>query len=209
MLVRFGFVALRCGFKGGGASGSGALGVGLDSAEANDPPAKFAGTFSRARGLGFQAVAHAGEKGPAAFVADALDKLGAERIDHGVRAIEDPELVARLVREQVPLTVCPLSNIRLRVYSDMPHHPVSRLIDAGVLVTINSDDPAYFGGYVNANYRAVQEAFDLTTSDLAALAKASFAASWLEPAEKATKIEEVQLYLQRFNKARAGPTGYS
>ena len=154
-------------------------------------------------------MAHAGEEGPAAFVADALDKLGAERIDHGVRAIEDPELVARLVREQVPLTVCPLSNIRLRVYSDMPHHPVSRLIDAGVLVTINSDDPAYFGGYVNANYRAVQEAFDLTTSDLAALAKASFAASWLEPAEKATKIEEVQLYLQRLNKARAAPTGYS
>ena len=185
------------------------VGVGLDSAEANNPPAKFAETFSRARGLGFRAVAHAGEEGPAAFVADALDKLGAERIDHGVRAIEDPELVARLVREQVPLTVCPLSNIRLRVYSDMRHHPVSRLIDAGVLVTINSDDPAYFGGYVNANYRAVQEAFDLTTSDLAALAKASFAASWLEPAEKATKIEEVQLYLQRLNKARAAPTGYS
>jgi adenosine deaminase len=91
----------------------------------------------------------------------------------------------------------------------MSHHPVSRLIDAGVLVTINSDDPAYFGGYVNANYRAVQEAFDLTTSDLTALAKASFAASWLEPAEKATKIEEVQLYLQRLNKARAAPTGYS
>ena len=168
------------------------VGVGLDSAEANDPPAKFAETFSQARGLEFRAVAHAGEEGPAAFVADALDKLGAERIDHGVRAIEDPELVARLVREQVPLTVCPLSNIRLRVYSDMPHRPVSRLIDAGVLVTINSDDPAYFGGYVNANYRAVQEAFDLTTSELAALAKASFAASWLEPAEKATKIEEVQ-----------------
>lgn len=172
-------------------------GVGLDSAEANNPPAKFAETFSRARRLGFRAVAHAGEEGPAAFVADALDKLGAERIDHGVRAIEDPELVARLARERVPLTVCPLSNVRLCVYPDMSHHPVHRLINAGVLVTINSDDPAYFGGYVNANYRAVQEAFELTPTDLAALAKASFAASWLEQDEKAAKSEEVQLYLQR------------
>jgi adenosine deaminase len=184
-------------------------GVGLDSAEANNPPAKFAEIFSHARGLGFRAVAHAGEEGPPAFVADALDKLGAERIDHGVRAIEDPELVARLAREHVPLTVCPLSNIRHRVYFDMSRHPVRRLIDAGVLVTINSDDPAYFGGYVNANYLAVQEAFNLTTSEPAALAKASFAASWLSQDEKEARIEEVEFYSRRLDKARAAPTGLS
>ncbi len=169
-------------------------GVGLDSAETNNPPAKFAETFARARALGFRAVAHAGEEGPAAFVTDALDMLGAERIDHGVRAIEDTELVARLAREHIPLTVCPLSNIRLRVYSDMSRHPLRRLIDAGVVVTVNSDDPAYFGGYINANYRAVQEAFNLSISDLTKLAKASFSASWLEEDEKAARLEEVELY---------------
>ena len=170
-------------------------GVGLDSAEVGNPPAKFAEVFARARALGLRAVAHAGEEGPAAYVAEALDKLKAERIDHGVRAIEDPALVARLARQRIPLTVCPLSNIRLRVYPDMAHHPLHRLIDAGVLVTLNSDDPAYFGGYVNANYRAVQEAFGLTKSDLADLAKNSFTASWLSEDEKQARINEVESYV--------------
>ena len=170
-------------------------GVGLDSAEVGNPPAKFAEVFARARALGLRAVAHAGEEGPAAYVAEALDKLKAERIDHGVRAIEDPALVARLARERIPLTVCPLSNIRLCVYPDMAHHPLRRLIDAGVLVTINSDDPAYFGGYVNANYRAMQEAFGLTKSNLADLAKNSFIASWLSEDEKQARINEVESYV--------------
>lgn len=169
-------------------------GVGLDSAEAGNPPAKFAAVFARARALGFRAVAHAGEEGPPAYVREALDTLAVERIDHGVRSIEDAALIARLVRERVPLTVCPLSNVRLRVYPDLAHHPLRRLMDEGVLVTINSDDPAYFGGHVNANYLAVQQAFGLTRADLVALARNSFAASWLGEAEQRALIEEVERY---------------
>lgn len=173
-------------------------GVGLDSAEAGNPPAKFAEVFAHARALGFKVVAHAGEEGPAAYVAAALDDLGAQRIDHGVRSIDDPALVARLARSQVPLTVCPLSNQYLKVTPDLARHPLRELMAAGVLVTINSDDPAYFGGYVNANYRAVQQAFDLSRAELAGLARASFAASWLDDNAKARRIAEVDAY------ARAG-----
>lgn len=169
-------------------------GVGLDSAEAGNPPAKFADVFARARALGFKVVAHAGEEGPAAYVAAALDELGAQRIDHGVRSIDDAALVARLAESQVPLTVCPLSNQYLKVTPDLSRHPLRELMAAGVLVTINSDDPAYFGGYVNANYRAVQEAFDLGRVELAALARASFAASWLDAEAKAGRIAEVDAY---------------
>lgn len=172
-------------------------GVGLDSAESGNTPTKFAAVFARARALGFRAVAHAGEEGPPAYVIDALDTLRVERIDHGVRSIEDPALVARLARERVPLTVCPLSNIRLRVYPDMAHHPLRRLMDEGVLVTVNSDDPAYFGGYVNDNFLAVQQAFELTRGDLAALAKNSFEASWLGEGEKRTLIAEVESRLAK------------
>jgi len=169
-------------------------GVGLDSAEAGNPPAKFAEVFARARALGFRVVAHAGEEGPAAYVAAALDDLGAQRIDHGVRSIDDAALVARLAKSQVPLTVCPLSNQYLKVTPDLARHPLRELMAAGVLVTINSDDPAYFGGYVNANYRAVQRAFDLSPAELAGLAKASFTASWLDDADKARRIDEVDAY---------------
>jgi adenosine deaminase len=172
-------------------------GVGLDSAEAGNPPAKFAAVFARARALGFRPVAHAGEEGPAAYVTAALDDLGARRIDHGVRSIDDAALVARLVRSQVPLTVCPLSNQYLKVTPDLSRHPLRELMAAGVLVTINSDDPAYFGGYVNANYRAVQRAFDLSRAELAGLARASFAASWLDAEAKAERIAEVDTYANR------------
>lgn len=170
-------------------------GVGLDSAEAGHPPAKFAEVFARARAEGFLPVAHAGEEGPAAYVAEALDVLGARRIDHGVRAIDDAALVARLAREGVALTVCPLSNQRLGVTPDLARHPLAALMEAGVVVTVNSDDPAYFGGYVNANYRAVQAALGLGRDDLAALAKASFAASWLDDDSKRARLAEVEAYV--------------
>lgn len=156
-------------------------------------PAHSPGSSQR-RALGLSAVAHAGEEGPAAYVSEALDILKVERVDHGVRAIDDAALVARLAREQTPLTICPLSNIRLRVFREMAEHPIKRLMDAGVMATVNSDDPAYFGGYVNANYRAVQEAFALTRAELNALAKNSFAASLLSMAEKRARIAEIDAY---------------
>lgn len=171
-------------------------GVGLDSAEAGNPPAKFAEVFDAARALGLRTMAHAGEEGPAAYVREALDILKVERIDHGVHAIDDAALVARLAHERTPLTVCPLSNIRLRVYSNMHAHPIQRLMDAGVVVTVNSDDPAYFGGYVNANYLAVQQAFAFSTAQLDQLAKNSFAASFLAPHEKEQRIAEIDAYAQ-------------
>ncbi|CAJ0852512.1 adenine deaminase [freshwater sediment metagenome] len=169
-------------------------GVGLDSAEAGNPPEKFARVFARARDMGLHAVAHAGEEGPASYVSQALDILNVERIDHGVHAIDDAALLARLARERTPLTVCPLSNIRLRVYPQMSAHPIRRLMNAGVVVTINSDDPAYFGGYVNENYRAVAEAFTLGGAELAQLAKNSFEASFLSATEKQARIAEIEAY---------------
>ncbi len=171
------------------------VGVGLDSAEVGHPPSKFREVFARARAEGFLAVAHAGEEGPPAYVAEALDVLGAVRIDHGVRAAEDRALVRRLAAEAVPLTVCPLSNLRLAVYDSLDKHPLRRLAEAGVPVTINSDDPPYFGGYINDNYRAVQETFGFSRDELAGFARASFAASFLDPADKARHIAEVDAYL--------------
>ncbi|MGZ9409002.1 MAG: adenosine deaminase family protein, partial [Methylocystis sp.] len=146
------------------------------------------------RSLGLRAVAHAGEEGPAAYVSEALDRLKVERVDHGVHAIDDAALVQRLARERVPLTVCPLSNIRLCVYPDMRAHPIQRLFEAGVVVTVNSDDPAYFGGYVNENYRAIQQAFALGSAELTQLAKNSFAASFLSDDDKKERIAEVDAY---------------
>jgi adenosine deaminase len=159
-------------------------GVGLDSSESGHPPSKFAAVFDRARRAGLLAVAHAGEEGPAAYISEALDLLQVRRIDHGVRCEEDPELVRRLVRERVPLTVCPLSNIRLRVFDRMEAHNLKRLLDLGVCVTVNSDDPAYFGGYLLENYLAVQQALDLSKADLALLARNSIEASFLAPSEQ-------------------------
>ncbi len=160
------------------------VGVGLDSSERGHPPAKFARVFARCRQLGWRVVAHAGEEGPPAYITEALDILGAERIDHGVRCLEDPAVVARLAAEQIPLTVCPLSNVKLRVFPSLEQHNLRQLMAAGLRVTVNSDDPAYFGGYVNENYRAVQRALGLSRAELRGLAKNSFLASFLPEAEK-------------------------
>lgn len=169
--------------------------VGLDSAEAGNPPSRFTEVFAAARLAGFLTVAHAGEEGPAEYVREALDCLQAQRIDHGVRCLEDPQLVARLVREQIPLTVCPLSNVRLHVVPSLADHPLRKLIDAGLLVTINSDDPAYFGGYIADNYRACQTGLHLDRQDLVTLARNSFVASFLPATEKRRLIDELEAFV--------------
>ncbi len=167
------------------------VGVGLDSSELGHPPEKFERAFARSRDEGFRAVAHAGEEGPADYVRGALDALKVERIDHGVRCLEDPALVERLAAGRVPLTVCPLSNLRLCVVDDMAAHPLRRMMELGLFVTVNSDDPAYFGGYVNENYAAVQDALGLSRADLAALARNSIEASFLEPEAKRALVAEI------------------
>ena len=146
------------------------IAVGLDSSEKGFPPRLFQRVFDRARAEGLPAVAHAGEEGPPEYIWEALDLLKVRRIDHGVRAAEDPTLIARLIDEQIPLTVCPLSNIRLRVFEHMRHHNILSLLDAGVKVTVNSDDPAYFGGYVNENFHALYEHLGMTRGQARALA---------------------------------------
>ena len=170
-------------------------GVGLDSAEVGHPPGDFAEVFATARAAGFAAVAHAGEEGPAAYIAEALDTLHVTRIDHGVRAVDDDALVARLRREQVTLTVCPLSNLRLGVVGSLAEHPLKRLLNAGVAVTVNSDDPAYFGGYLVDNYLAVASALDLSRTDLAALARNSITGSLLPTARRAKLLAELDAYV--------------
>ncbi len=164
------------------------LGIGLDSSEVGHPPRKFARVFRRARDEGFRIVAHAGEEGPPDYIWEALDLLGVERVDHGNRAMEDPALIARLVRDRMALTVCPLSNLRLAVIDDIRRHPLKHMIERGLLITINSDDPAYFGGYLNENYRAIQEALDLNREEVETIARNGFAASFLPPAEKAAAL---------------------
>src|SRR5687768_1265049 len=156
--------------------------VGLDSGEKNNPPRKFERAFARARSEGFLTVAHAGEEGPPEYIREALDLLHVRRIDHGVRCSEDPALVQRIVVEQIPLTVCPLSNVKLRVFNNLREHNLRRLLEQGVKVTINSDDPAYFGGYINENYLAAAEALDLTPAQLEQIAENSFSASFLDEA---------------------------
>ena len=158
--------------------------VGLDSSELGHPPAKFAAVFEHARAQGLLAVAHAGEEGPPGYIHEALDLLAVRRIDHGVRCEEDAALVRRLAREQITLTVCPLSNVKLRVFERMEQHNLKRLLDAGLRVTVNSDDPAYFGGYILENYLAVERALGLTRAELATLARNSIAGSFLDDAAK-------------------------
>jgi adenine deaminase len=150
------------------------IAVGLDSSEVGHPPRKFANVFARARAAGLFAVAHAGEEGPPEYIEEALDILQVRRIDHGVRCLENPRLVDRLVAEQIPLTVCPLSNVKLRVFDTMRDHNLRKMLDRGLKVTINSDDPAYFGGYVQENYLAVAEALDLTREELERIARNGF-----------------------------------
>jgi len=158
--------------------------VGLDSSEIGHPPAKFTEVFARARREGFLAVAHAGEEGPPAYIYDALDILKVRRVDHGVRCEEDPELLERLARERVPLTVCPLSNVQLKVFARIEDHNLKRLLERGLCVTVNSDDPAYFGGYVLENYLAVQRGLGLSQDDLTVLARNSIEASFLTDSAK-------------------------
>ena len=170
------------------------LGVGLDSGERGNPPERFRAVFARCRDLGLHAVAHAGEEGPAASISGALDALGVERIDHGVRCLEDAALVARLVRDRIPLTVCPLSNVRLRVCDTLAGHPLPRMLDAGLRASVHSDDPAYFGGYVNENLRACCESLPLTAAHAYTLLRNSLESSFLDAAEIArhvTRLDEV------------------
>ena len=169
-------------------------GVGLDSSERGNPPSKFTAVFAEARAAGLRAVAHAGEEGPPAYIWEALNLLQVERIDHGVRCLEDPKLVEHLATAQVPLTVCPLSNIKLQVFPEMRRHTLPQLLAAGVKVTINSDDPAYFGGYVEENYAAVQEAFDLDGSTLVMLARNGFEAAWVSAEQRASYLRELDTY---------------
>ena len=174
-------------------------GVGLDSGEAGNPPELFAEPYRLAVEAGLRPVVHAGEEGPAEYVWSALDVLGAERIDHGVRAGDDPMLVERLARERIPLTMCPMSNQRLKVFPDLRRHNLKELMDAGVMVTVNSDDPAYFGGYVADNYLAIAEALDLSRDDLVQLAHNSIEASFLPDGRKAALRQEIAAYAVTFS----------
>jgi adenosine deaminase len=171
------------------------VGVGLDSSERGNPPGKFKHVFARAREAGFFLTAHAGEEGPPSYVWEALDILGVARIDHGVRSMEDEPLVGRLARERVPLTVCPLSNVRLRVVDDLAHHPLRRMMDKGLVATVNSDDPAYFGGYVNQNYLATSQALALGRDEIAAIVRNGIEASLMTSPEKATLLAEIDRVL--------------
>ena len=170
-------------------------GVGLDSSEVGHPPSKFERVFARARALGLKVVAHAGEEGPPAYVHEALDRLKVDRIDHGNRSLEDAALVARLASEGMTLTVCPLSNLKLCVVDDVAAHPLKAMLDAGLRATVNSDDPSYFGGYVNANYLAVADALDLSKADLVTLARNSFTGSFLSDGDKAKHLAAIDAYL--------------
>lgn len=168
--------------------------VGLDSSEVGHPPRDFKAVFDQAREHGFLTVAHAGEEGPPEYIWQALDDLKVSRIDHGVRCVEDPKLVERLREEQIPLTVCPLSNVKLRVFDSIQDHNLKRMLDLGLCVTVNSDDPAYFGGYVDENFHAVQEGLHLSREDVYQLAKNSFRASFLDAERKQRLLDELDGY---------------
>jgi adenosine deaminase len=169
--------------------------VGLDSSEVGHPPAKFARVFAAARASGLKTVAHAGEEGPPDYVYEALDLLEVDRIDHGNRALEDDALTERLVRERMTLTVCPLSNLKLCVVDDLAAHPLKKMLGLGLRATINSDDPAYFGGYLAQNWIEVAGALDLTRDDLVTLARNSFTGSFLGPDEIATHLAAIDAYV--------------
>jgi len=171
--------------------------VGLDSSELGHPPGRFADVFARARRAGLRAVAHAGEEGPAAYVWEALEVLGAERIDHGIRSLEDESLVLHLAENKVPLTVCPLSNVKLAVVEDLEDHPLREMLERGLVVTLNSDDPAYFGGYLNENYREVQRVLGLSREQFVRMARNSFAASFLDASEKAALFARLDAYVAK------------
>ncbi len=173
-------------------------GVGLDSSEVGHPPSKFARVFAEARAKGLKLVAHAGEEGPPEYVWEALDQLKIDRIDHGNRALEDGKLVERIVADGQTLTVCPLSNLKLCVIDQIGASPIRRMLDLGIRATINSDDPAYFGGYINANFHAVAEALDLSVDEIATLARNSFTGSFLGEADKARHVAAIEAEANRY-----------
>jgi len=171
--------------------------VGLDSSEVGNPPSKFREVFDKARSLRFLTVAHAGEEGPAEYVREALDHLKVSRIDHGNNALHDELLVEILVKQQIPLTVCPLSNLKLKVVKDLTIHPLKQMLQRGLAVTINSDDPAYFGGYINENYISISDALSLTKEDIYQLARNSFEASFISMEEKGFLIGKLDDYMKQ------------
>ncbi|MBK5286953.1 MAG: adenosine deaminase [Acidimicrobiia bacterium] len=173
------------------------VGVGLDSSEAGHPPSKFTEVFDRARAEGFVTVAHAGEEGPPAYIVEALDLLHVQRVDHGVRCLEDPALVERLVADQVPLTVCPLSNVMLRVVPTLADHPLRRMLELGLNVSVHSDDPAYFGGYLGKNLAATASALGLSDDQIVQLARNSFRSSFLAPVERDSHLTEIEAVVAR------------
>jgi adenine deaminase len=175
------------------------IAVGLDSSELGNPPSKFQKAFERAHAEGFRCVAHAGEEGPADYIWEAIHLLKVSRIDHGVRCIDDPNLVDYLAQNHIPLTVCPLSNVKLCVFDTMQRHNLKQLMDLGLCVTINSDDPSYFGGYVAENYYAVQSALDLSRQDIYQLARNSFSASFLPDVEKQARLDELDQFMTTEN----------
>jgi adenosine deaminase len=175
------------------------IAVGLDSSELGHPPQKFSSVFDRARNEGFLTVAHAGEEGPPEYILQALDLLRVSRIDHGVRCTDDVQLVERLRREGIPLTVCPLSNVKLRVFKTLRDHNLKQLLDLGLCATVNSDDPAYFGGYIEENYLAAQKALGLDKGDLYRLTKNAFSASFLDAQDKRSLLDELDSYVRQFN----------
>ncbi|MDJ0596573.1 MAG: adenosine deaminase [Pleurocapsa sp. MO_226.B13] len=172
--------------------------VGLDSAEQGNPPSKFKEVFDKAQAEGFLTVAHAGEEGPPEYIWEAIELLNVSRIDHGVRSMEDPKLLDYLVEKQIPLTVCPLSNVELKVFDSMAKHNLKKLLNLGICATVNSDDPSYFGGYIAENYQAAQSALDLTKQELYQLAKNSFQASFLSPETKHKLIAKLDSYYEAF-----------
>jgi adenosine deaminase len=174
------------------------IAVGLDSSELGNPPSKFQAVFERARKEGFLTVAHAGEEGPASYIWEAINLLKVSRIDHGVRCIEDETLVEFLAKNRIPLTVCPLSNVKLCVFKTMQEHTLKKLLDRGLCITINSDDPAYFGGYLTENFQAIQEGLGLTNLELYQLAKNSFEASFLSPIEKEKFYQELDSFMAQY-----------
>lgn len=171
------------------------FGVGLDSSEVGNPPSKFEGVFARAAEAGFKLMAHAGEEGPPSYIWEALDLLKVDRIDHGNRCLEDERLVDELIRRNLALTLCPLSNVKLRVVKEMKNHPLREMMHKGLLVTVNSDDPAYFGGYVNENYLALVENLNLNESEVTALVRNSFKAAFLSEAECNAMLQKVDAFL--------------
>ena len=170
------------------------LGFGLGGAEVGNPPSKFTEFFRRCRERGFKVVAHAGEEGPAAYVREAVELLQVQRIDHGNASLDDPALLALLAQRQIPLTVCPLSNLKLKVVPSMAQHPLKQLMDAGLCVTVNSDDPSFFGGYVNENYAACQAALGLDRDELVALARNSFIASFMPAAKRDAALAAIDAW---------------